>query len=171
MENSISKKAVIYVRSSGPKELLLYQLQDRNRVLAKTAKELGYKILGFYNEIGKSNCKHRPMLCKKRIPTPTNYFLNKYPDYYKKELKRIPSDRWNLISVQKIVQNPVYIGKIVHGRTRTKAASSKKTVKRPQNECIIAIEAHDAIISKELWDTAQNQLESRKQSVRRTGGV
>lgn len=35
MENTVRKRAVIYVRSSGPKEVLLYQLQNWERELYK----------------------------------------------------------------------------------------------------------------------------------------
>lgn len=74
-------------------------------------------------------------------------------------------NEWNRATVTDILHNPLYIGKIRWGfRKTTKAIEDDKVVKkRPLNDDFILVEGkHDAIISNELFEQAQEIFENRR---------
>lgn len=103
------------------------------------------------------------ILREKEIPNPHTYFIRKNPGYYKKN--RWPETCvWGTESVRCILKNPMYIGNLAYGRKRVKKISTQKMVIRPEEEWIIAENTHEAIVSKEIWDMAQQTLQTRKRS-------
>jgi DNA invertase Pin-like site-specific DNA recombinase len=100
-------------------------------------------------------------LTEQRILTPQSYFVTHNPDYFKK-MSFIPHCQWNIKSVQVILNNPIYLGKLVYGKTRSKKVRSKNRLLRPEEEWIVRDDTHEAIISQDLWDEAHEKLNSRK---------
>ena len=74
---------------------------------------------------------------------------------------------WTLENVKRIISDERYTGCLIF-RKRTKAdISTKRTVAVPKDEWIVAKDCHEAIISKECFDQAQNILrhvEQKKQT-------
>lgn len=65
---------------------------------------------------------------------------------------------WTLENVKRIISDERYTGCLIF-RKRTKAdISTKRTVAVPKDEWIVAKDCHEAIISKECFDQAQNIL-------------
>ena len=100
-------------------------------------------------------------LTRQKILTPQSYFAAHNPDYFKKK-PFTPHCQWNNKSVQVILQNPIYLGSLVYGKTRSKKIRSKDRSARPEEEWIVTEGTHEAIISQQLWDLAHERLNSRK---------
>jgi site-specific DNA recombinase len=61
---------------------------------------------------------------------------------------------WTEAAVYAILRNPKYTGHMVFGRTRT--APGGRTVQVPENQWLWSPEpTHPAIITRQMWDTAQ----------------
>ena len=75
-------------------------------------------------------------------PNPITYFMLKNPDYYDNPRWK-PNYTWNNKSLRVLLDNMVYLGKIVYGRTRTTSVSSKNVSRRPKDEWIVAHDTHE----------------------------
>jgi len=72
-------------------------------------------------------------LTRRKILTPQSYFAAHNPDYFKKKPFTLHC-QWNNKSVQVILENPIYLGNLVYGKTRSKKIRSKDRSARPENE-------------------------------------
>ena len=98
-------------------------------------------------------------------PNPITYFMLKNPDYFENPRWK-PNYTWNNKSIKVILENMVYLGKIVYGKTRTVSVSSKSVSHRPKEEWIITHDTHEPIISQELWDKAHAMLSVRRKETK-----
>ena len=73
---------------------------------------------------------------------------------------------WGKSSINSLLHNEVYLGKIVHGKKRKVNFKSKKIVKVDEADWCVCENAHEPIISQELWDDVQAKLGSRKREVK-----
>ncbi len=102
------------------------------------------------------------ILRERKILNPMAYFNQNNPDYYKNsDYWRKPFD-WHATSVRSILINQAYIGNVVFGKTKVKGVFDKKRIHAPQEEWIIVENMHEPIISRELWDTVQQLMKSRR---------
>lgn len=65
---------------------------------------------------------------------------------------RNPSHLWHTTVLRTLLSNQAYIGNLVQHKTTTISYKNHKWQRRPEEEWIIIENAHEAIISKELWD-------------------
>ena len=63
--------------------------------------------------------------------TPIAYFNQNNPDYYKSDYWRQEFD-WHCESVRVIINNEVYLGKLVYGKERNRSMKSKLRIKVPK---------------------------------------
>ena len=88
------------------------------------------------------------------VPTPGQYFRQKHPD--KKKFSKM-SDKisWETVMVYKIIRNPVYVGTLVSRKMKSCGVGSRK-----QKVCdpIIVDGTHEAIVTKEEFELAQNVI-------------
>lgn len=108
-----------------------------------------------YQGIGVTNVAN--MLYEQKILNPTAL----------KELKdgQIKSEnpyRWNKSTIYGILNNQVYLGKMINGKTRKVSFKSDKIFKADESEWVVAENAHEPIISQELWDNAHMRVNQRK---------
>lgn len=80
-----------------------------------------------------------------------------------------PTD-WNTVTLASIVRNPVYLGKLVYGKSRKVSYKSKKVVAASEEQYIITEGTHEAIVSQSLWDLA-NEVANRHKKTSTTGRV
>lgn len=73
--------------------------------------------------------KMTKILRERKILNPQAYFNRNHPDYYESDYWRQDFD-WHASTIRSILNNPVYLGKAVFGRTRTKGFSIKGERKR-----------------------------------------
>ena len=79
--------------------------------------------------------------------------------YYQRKGKEDPrrvNHKWASETVRQIVRNEVYIGNMVQGKTGTISYKNKKLISKPEDEWIRVEGTHEAIISRDVWDTAQS---------------
>lgn len=59
---------------------------------------------------------------------------------------------WCKSTISNLLNNEVYLGKIIYGKTRKVNFKSKKVVKTDKSEWIVVDDAHEPIITQKLWD-------------------
>ena len=69
---------------------------------------------------------------------------------------------WSNSQVKNILKDETYIGNTVHYRMGTISYKNKKTVKKPQEEWLRVEGTHEAIISKDVFDTVQEQRKRKR---------
>ncbi len=65
---------------------------------------------------------------------------------------RNPSHLWHTTVLRTLLSNQAYIGNLVQHKSTTISYKNHKWQRRPEEEWIIIENAHEAIISRELWD-------------------
>ncbi len=90
------------------------------------------------------------------------------PAKYKKE-KLIPTynhcsitEKWEDYNVRSILHNRMYTGDMVQGKTTKKDIKSKNTVLVSKEDWVIVENTHEAIISKEVYESVQEKFKSKK---------
>ena len=102
------------------------------------------------------------ILRERGVLNPQAYFNQSNPDYYKNsDYWRKPYD-WHATSIRAILNNRVYLGQTVFGRTKTKGFFDKHRIPTPEDEWIITENTHEAIITHELWDTVHQMMKARR---------
>lgn len=102
------------------------------------------------------------ILRDKGVLNPQAYFNQNNPNYYKgSDYWRKPYD-WHATSIRSILNNPIYLGQTVFGRTKTKGFFDKARIPAPEEEWIITKGTHEALISQELWDTVHQMMKARR---------
>ena len=96
-------------------------------------------------------------------------------DYYYQSIGKVnpyqTAHLWSAGTVKRILNNPVYIGKLVQLRTTTVSYKNHKTVFRDESERAVKENNHEAIISQELWDKVHEIEESVSRGKRTKEGV
>jgi DNA invertase Pin-like site-specific DNA recombinase len=126
------------------------------RIFRLTAEGIGY------NKIAK-------IFRAEKVLNPIAYFNQHNPDYFKSDYWRKEFD-WHVTSVRVILNNEVYLGRLVYGKQRAKSMKSKQVVKCPREDWIVVEHCHEPIISQELWDTV-HKIMNAKHRPAKTGEV
>lgn len=101
------------------------------------------------------------ILRERGILNPQAYFNQNNPDYFKSEYWRKPYD-WHATSIRAILNNRVYLGETVFGRTKTKGFFDKTRIPAPESEWIITEGTHEPLVTQELWDTVHQMMKARR---------
>lgn len=102
------------------------------------------------------------ILRERNILNPQAYFNQNNPDYYKhSDYWRKPFD-WHATSVRAILNNPVYLGKLTFGKTKTKGFFDKRRVATEESDWIVVERTHEPLVSQELWDTVHQMMKARR---------
>lgn len=67
---------------------------------------------------------------------------------------------WSTQAVKRILNNPIYIGKLVRMKMTTVSYKNHKVIKRDESDWIVHENHHEAIITKELWDKVRELEDS-----------
>lgn len=76
--------------------------------------------------------------------------------YYQRKGKADPRNvnhQWAETTVKAILRNEVYIGNMVQGKSGTLSYKTRKLVGKPEDEWIRVEGTHEAIVTREVWDT------------------
>jgi site-specific DNA recombinase len=80
---------------------------------------------------------------------------------------------WSRTTVRQVLVNRAYVGDIVYGKTRNKITRSieegkkMKTLNIPEEDWAICMNAHPAIIERNIFNTAQHILKSRQLGIKK----
>ena len=97
---------------------------------------------------------------EEKVLTPIAYFNLNNPDYFKSDYWRKEFD-WHVTSIRAILNNEVYLGKLVYGKQRNESMKSKEKVRNPKEDWIVVENCHEPIITQELWDTVHKILNAK----------
>lgn len=97
---------------------------------------------------------------EEKVLTPIAYFNLNNPDYFKSDYWR-KEFYWHVTSIRAILNNEVYLGKLVYGKQRNKSMKSKEKVRNPKEDWIVVENCHEPIITQELWDTVHKILNAK----------
>ena len=88
------------------------------------------------------------VLNSEKVLTPNDYRL------FKTGVTSVPGSwhLWNTSVLRTLLDNPAYIGNLAQHRTTTISYKNHKWQRRPKEDWIVIENAHEPIISKELWD-------------------
>ena len=100
------------------------------------------------------------------VLNPISYYKQQHPDYDKQGHFEMQC-QWHVTSVQKILENPVYLGCLAHGKVGTKGIKGKR-VKKDEEDWIVVNDTHEAIVEMETWVLVKSHL-SKKRRERKTG--
>ncbi len=76
--------------------------------------------------------------------------------YYQRKNRNDPrkvNHQWADQTVKSIIRNEVYIGNMVQGKNGTMSYKSRKLIGKPEDEWIRVEGTHEAIVSREIWET------------------
>ena len=73
---------------------------------------------------------------------------------------------WTLSTVTKILQNQMYVGDMVQGKSRTISYKIHKRISVPKEEWVIVPNTHEAIISSKMFEQAQEINRGNVRSLR-----
>lgn len=110
-----------------------------------------------------TSCYHiAKWLEAEQIPTPRAYLMDEYGKYRANERVKHPY-AWAKGTVNQILSNPVYLGKLVSLRYQTRSFKDKRIIPRPETDWITVENTHQALVDQETFDTVQRRI-SLKQS-------
>lgn len=143
----------------GPMAPFGYQLSDNKRVLevdaiaAQYVKQI-FKLAGKGYRIGEI----AKILNKEKIPTPGQYKNQKKLQYFIMDEK----ESWDYKKVRKILQNQVYLGTIVNGKTKVTEVGGSHFRQIPEEEQIYVPNKHKAIITEQEFRLAEKVVKKNR---------
>lgn len=157
-------KAGKYIGSHAPFGYVKDPNDRHHLVVDPMAADVVRDIFRMFSE-GIGYVRMTKILRERSIPNPQAYFNRNNPDYFQSDYWRQDFD-WHATSVRVILQNPVYLGKTVFGRTKGKSFYQKERVKTDVSEWIVVENTHEPIVTQELWDTVQKMMESKRRETK-----
>ena len=91
------------------------------------------------------------MLTDEEIPNPATYYTRLDGTKIRKQV----SPYWSARTLMWILKNPIYLGTTVQHRTTSVSYKNHKKIKIPESERIVKENAHEPLISRELWEKVQ----------------
>jgi len=113
------------------------------------------------------------MLTQKGVLTPTAYKRSKGINYHNPAEKTGYSQKygvWCANTVRKILRDKTYLGHLIQGREKKLSYKSKKVIKVPEEDWIVAENNHEAIIDEETFNKVQSRI-GVKGSAFKNGGA
>jgi DNA invertase Pin-like site-specific DNA recombinase len=109
-----------------------------------------------------TSCYHiAKWLEAEEIPTPRAYLMDEYGKYVANERVKHPY-AWTKGTVQNILSNQNYLGKLVSQRYTTKSFKDKRIVPRPEEDWITVENTHEALVDQATFDTVQERIKIKK---------
>lgn len=98
----------------------------------------------------------------RNILSPTAYKESKGSKYVCANLdKSNNKGLWTMSTVERMLKNEMYIGTLVQGKTHPISYKNKKRKQVPKEEWTRTYNAHEAIISSDIWDRVQSRINGR----------
>jgi DNA invertase Pin-like site-specific DNA recombinase len=91
-------------------------------------------------------------------------------DLAREMVKRFPGKAWSKQVCRAMLHNPAYVGDVVWCRRVTDKAERIERKVRDRSEWVVVSDAHPALISREVFETVQQRMESNKRETTATKG-
>lgn len=158
------KKMMMQGKWTGGEPPLGYQIDPINKyhfIIEPVGKEIVEKIFSLAVK-NKTIKEIRDILVEENIPLPT---LIKG---YKRKLNKDLKDWWSTDTIRDILQNKMYLGHMIQGKTTRLNYKSKKIIYLPKEDWIIAKNTHQPIIEQQLFDSVQLLLKTNRNTTAKT---
>ncbi len=123
---------------------------NRTAVIDEEAAEVVRRIFDLRLQ-GNSARTIARILTGEGIPNPATYFTKLDGSKWDRHC----SSYWNPETVRRLLSNPIYVGHTIQHKTTRVSYKNHKVVNIPKNEWIVHENAHEPIISQEIWDRVQ----------------
>ena len=70
------------------------------------------------------------------------------------------SDLWNYVTVRRILQNEVYLGHTLLGKTKKASLKAKKKIDVDRGQWLVTKNTHEPLVTEETFDLAQNRIKT-----------
>lgn len=104
----------------------------------------------------------RNVLIEKKLDTPSAYLYKQNPQkYYTKMYQNAPETlfyAWSHGGVERILDNEIYIGNMIHYKEISVSYKSKKRQNQPRDKWVRTENTHEPIIDHETWDLVQERF-------------
>lgn len=104
----------------------------------------------------------RNVLIEKKLPTPSAYLNKLNPQkYYTKMYQNAPETlfyAWSHGGVERILENEIYIGNMIHYKEVSVSFKSKRRQNQPRDKWVRSENTHEPIIDRETWDLVQERF-------------
>lgn len=137
-------------------------LTDKNKlVIDEYAAEIVRRIFKMYLK-GMGKIRIANILNEEGILCPSEYKKQNGLNY--RNSKRMNNTYyWTFSTIDKVLKNEMYIGNMVQGRTKRRMKGKARYL--PPDEWIIVKDTHPAIITKEVWQQVQKNLEKKTRNI------
>ena len=98
---------------------------------------------------------------QEHILTPRAYLMVNSGKYVTEERQRHPCS-WSKVTVEHILSNPIYLGKLVGQRVTTRSFKDKRHITRPEEEWITVENTHEPLVDQATFDTVQERIKVKK---------
>ena len=109
---------------------------------------------------GRTPAQIARLLNASHILSPSCYRISKYPQL--SESSYPSCGKWTVNTILKMLHNPVYLGRMVQGKSRKLSFKSRLTIKNPKELWIDGGITHEAIVTEQLFQACQAAIEKRK---------
>ena len=132
-----------------------YKKDERNKNLLVPDPETANIVKRIFNAAanGSSSIAIAITLTEEGIITPSKYRAYYRDNFGPKGLNQV-SDKWNKTTVKRILQNRVYLGHTILGKTQKVSIKSKKKKAVPKDDWAITLDTHEALVSEALFEKA-----------------
>ena len=98
---------------------------------------------------------------REQVLTPRAYVMVKHGKYLTENRQKHPFS-WSVLTVQHLLSNPVYLGKMVSQKASTRSFKDKRIEVRPEEEWIVVENTHEPLVDQSTFDTVQERLKVKK---------
>lgn len=134
-----------------------YIIRDKALVVDQDAAEIVRRIFSL-KIAGYSNQGIGEMLNQEHIKSPLEHRIELGLAANGEHLRDGDQAEWSSVSVRRILENPIYIGTLVQGKTTSVSYRDKRRFKRDASDLIAFENAHEAIISETAFMIVQDLL-------------
>lgn len=114
---------------------------------------------------GYGSARIRTVLINQKILTPAAYLYTKNPEkWYTKKFKNAPEKEfyaWMLCMIDRIRDNEIYIGNMIHYREISVSYKTKRRQSQPRDKWVRNEHTHEPIIDMETWNLVQERYRHR----------
>lgn len=101
---------------------------------------------------------------------PTRYMYHKLKgDNFPDKQPHVRIKTWDSTMIKDVITDETYLGTMLWNRAKCGIDTGKKRVEQPQEKWIVVKNQHEALVSQELFDKANNNIVGRDMSGRATG--
>lgn len=137
--------------------------QDKNLLVPDVDAADIVKKIFVYSADGMSASEIAAKLNAAHIPNPSAYKQRRYPTFRR---AGIPTEQWCGTSVRELLSNPVYYGALRQHLREKRSYKSDAVSRVDEDEWIIVDGTHQPIVSKELWQQAQQKNKARRHTAK-----